>query len=356
MTTPGAISWVGLLTLMVDGPDLPVRGMISSREGADESQHYYGLNAFTGEPLPVLAGFASAVDADADSGADPGAELPEDPPPPEEPHAPEEPVLTRVWRSGRRVRLERPDGRPSLIAGDQWCWQFRGDDPVPVESPSRVVVYQGNGTQLLHRRQAGEFTGDDFTRPTGPVGETTFLGRPAYTVELAPPAHKPYPIQLVVDAETGLVLQQRNDGFGSVDEWTELVVGEEVDDQLFAWNGQARLEADQRAEHEREWQADRAERAEWFRANVAPLPLRLELDLEVLVHIHEPDGSFQASIGEGGLGMLARRPSSQEEWQLGWSEIQHRWSADGWDWALTIHDGELTEAGLARLKHALSRT
>jgi hypothetical protein len=334
-----------LLTLMVDGPDLPVHGVISSREGADDSQHYFGWSGFAGEPLPVLAGFASAVDAE------PGQEPPESPDP-----AKEEPVLTRVWRSGRRIRLERPDGRPSLIVGDERCWRFRGDDPVPVESPNRAVVYQGNGTQLLHRREAGEFTGNDFTRPTGPVGETTFLGRPAYTVELAPPPHKPFPIQLVVDRETGLVLQQRNDGFGSVDEWTEFVLGEDAEDQLFHWDGPSRPESDERAEREREWQADLAERAEWFRSNVASLPLRLELDLSVLVNIHEPDGSFQASLGESGLGSLARRPSSEEDWQLGWSTVQHRWTKDGWDWALSIHDDQLTEAGLARLKQALSST
>ena len=365
MTTPGAISWVGLLTLMVDGPDLPVRGVISSREGTDESQRYFGWVAYSGEPTPVFAGFASAMNAapgaEPPEPPDPGAEPPEPPDPGAEPPEPpdpadQEPVLTRVWRSGRRVRLERPDGRPSLIVGDERCWQFRGDDPVPVESPNRAVIYQGNGTQLLHRRVAGEYTGDDFTRPTGPVGETTFLGRPAYTVELAPPAHKPFPIQVVVDRETGLVLQQRVDEAGSVDEWIEFVVGEEADERLFHWDGPTRSEADERAEQEREWQADLAQRVEWFRANVAALPLRLELDLSVLVHAYEPDGSFEASIGESHLGSLARRPSSEADWQLGWSEVQHRWSENGWDWALSIHDAQLTEAGLASLKHALSRT
>lgn len=362
MTTPGAISWIGLLTLMVDGPDLPVRGVISSREGADPSQHYFGWAVFGDQPLPVFAGFL-----DADEAAEPDGQGPDDALPegsadesgstvPGPPDADAEPVLTRAWRSGRRVRLERPDGRPSLLVGERSCWQFRGDDPVPVESPSSAVAYQGNGTQLLRRREASEFTGDDFTRPTGPVGRTTFLGRDAYTVELAPPAHKPFPIQLVVDAETGLVLQQRNDGFGSVDEWVEIVVGEHLDDQLFRWQGPSRSEADERAEHEREWQADLAARAQWFRDNVAPLPLRLELDLGVLLHEHGPDGSFQASIGEGGLGMLARRPSSDQEWQLGWSRVQHRWTEGGWDWALSMDGAELSDAGLAALKRALSRT
>jgi hypothetical protein len=86
---------------------------------------------------------------------------------------------------------------------------------------------------------------------------------------------------------------------------------------------------------------------------VAALPLRLELDVDVLVHLHQPDGSFQASLGESGLGSLARRPSSEQDWDLGWSDVQHRWSADGWDWALSIHDDRLTESGLARLKQAL---
>jgi hypothetical protein len=354
MTTPGAISWVGLLTLMVDGPDLPVRGVISSREGADESQRYFGWSTFGDEPMPVLAGFASEVPPDdpVDFVAEPQADACED-----GGHAvEEEPVLTRAWRSGRRVRLERPDGRPALIVDDESCWQFRGDDPVPVVSPSSAVAYQGNGTRLLHRRASSDFTGEDFTRPIGPVGTTTFLGREAYTVELAPPAHKPFPVQLVVDGETGLVLQQRNDGFGAVDEWIELVVGEQLDEQLFRWQGPSTSEADERAEREREWQADLAERTDWFRANVTPLPLRIELEAGVLLHEHQPDGSFQASIGESGLGMLARRPSSEENWQLRWSHVQHRWTADGWDWALSWHDEKLTDAGLAALKRALGNT
>ncbi|MEO7261525.1 MAG: hypothetical protein ABI047_09770 [Jatrophihabitantaceae bacterium] len=358
MTTQGAISWVGLLTLMVDGPDLPVRGVIGSREGSDPSQGYFGYSVFAGQPMPVFAGFAAAegpAHLAAEKPEDPDGEESEDPDGEPPADAGDEPVLTRAWRSGRRVRLERPDGRPSLIVNEQSCWQFRGDEPVPVESPSSVVMYQGNGTQLLRRRDAGEFTGDDFTRPTGPVSSTTFLGRGAYTVELAPPAHKPFPLQLVVDAETGLVLQQRNDGFGSVDEWIEIVVGEPLDDQLFRWQGPSRSEADERAEHEQEWQADRAERADWFRANVAALPLRLELDLSVYVHVREPDGSFEASIGDSHLGALARRPSSEQDWQLGWSEVQHRWSCDGWDWALSIYQEAVTEAGLATLKQALGR-
>ncbi len=187
------------------------------------------------------------------------------------------------------------------------------------------------------------------------MGTTTFLGRPAYTVELAPPAHKPFPIQLVIDSETGLVLQQRNDGFGSVDEWVELVVGEQLDESAVPLAGPVPVGGG-RAGRARAGVAGRPGRP----GGLVPRPRRHRCRCAwnwssgVHVHVHEPDGSFQASIGEGGLGMLARRPSSAADWQLGWAQVQHRWSADGWDWALSMHGDQLTEAGLAALKRALA--
>ncbi len=222
-------------------------------------------------------------------------------------------------------------------------------------SPRNAVQYAGSGTQLLTRREANEFAGDDFTRPTRrPIGSTTFLGRRAWTVELAPPAHKPYPLQLVVDAETGVVLQQRNDDFGAVDEWVEFVAGESFDPNLFRWDGPTRPPQDwehlRKAEHE----ADGARRRTWFTGNVAPLPLRVELDLTVWVHEYDDDGAFQASVGADPIGMLARRPRSTDPWDLGWSDTQHTWSTQRWDWALSIvSDGGLTPSGLDALKRQL---
>ncbi len=125
-------------------------------------------------------------------------------------------------------------------------------------APARAVHYAFTGTDLLARRDLGDFAGDDFTRPTGPVGATTFLGRTAWTVELAPPDHKPFPLQLVVDAETGLILQQRNDGFGSVDEWIEFVVGEPIPPDLFVWDGPARTVHDEQVRMHAAHEADDA--------------------------------------------------------------------------------------------------
>lgn len=342
--TPGEMSWVGLLTLMVDGPDLPVHGVISSRMG-NPPQNYAGWAEFSGPLFPRFADWNPAEEVETEWVPPENAELAE-----------VEPTLTRVWRAGRRVRLERPPGHPLLIVDDHDCWQFRHEGRMPVHLPNNSVYYEGGGIELLHRRGVNSFAGGGFSRPTGPVGTTTFLGRPAYTVELAPPSHQPFPIQLVVDAETGLVLQQRNDGLDSADEWVEIAVGEPLDDEVFRWQGPSISRAEEEAEDERRHRVDLAERVDWFQANVAALPLRVELDLSVHVHVHQPDGSFEASIGERHLGMLARRPSSDADWQLRWDKVQHRWSADGWDWALSWHGDPLTDAGLDSIKQALSRT
>ncbi len=323
MSEADGIAWVQLLTLLVHGPDPTVRGTIGCWDG--DRQRAVG---WTGYQPPVFPGVGLAT------GTDGGTAL-------------------RAWRDGRRVRLERSDGRPHLIVGSWSCWIFSEDDELPVESSVGTVQYEFGGTALLARRRAEDFLGDDFTRPTGPVTATTFLGRPAWAVELAPPPHKPYPLKWVVDAETGLLLQQRNDGFGFREEWTEFVVGERLPDELFHWDGPSRSAADQQAARLAEHEADLRRRSAWFSEQVAPLPLRLEVACPVLVHDFDAEtGTFQASLGH--LGMLARRPvGTPGDWPLGWDEPGQRWRDERWEWAVRLYRDELTEAGLAELRRQL---
>ena len=328
MTEP--IAWVNLLQLVVHGPspEPTVRGRLHRAVPDEDSPEAIGFAGF-GHERPVLSGVRPAP-------ADFSAPL-------------------RVWRDGQRVRIEEESGRVNLIADDETCWQF-DDGEVPRQAPRSALHFALEATGLLARRAADEWVGDDFTRPTGPIGTTTFLGRDAFTVELAPPPHKPYPLQWVVDAETGLILQQRNDAFGTIEEWTEFVVGEPFDDSLFRWDGPVRKVKDQRARQKRRREKDRADRQRWFEANVALPPIPVELALDVVVHRrNEATGEFEASLGRDfGIGSLARRPLSDAEWPLGWMEIQHTWRDEQWEWAVTINDGQLSPDGLERLRRHLS--
>ncbi|MFE3544870.1 hypothetical protein ACFXK0_18070 [Nocardia sp. NPDC059177] len=265
----------------------------------------------------------------------------------------------RVWRDGARVRIENAAGEPVLICDGTWVWRFDGD-PAPLRDNASTVHYFGSAARLLLRRSPNEFAGDDFTTPTGPVGVTTFLGRPAWTVELAPPPRKPYPIQLVVDRATGIVLQQRSDSAGTVlDEWSELTVGAELDDALFGWAGPVRTRADEqqrlRARREAEAEAQR----EWFARTVTREPLSIEARFEIAVEtVYRHDdrtGAFEASLrGFPNHAMLARRPQSALSWELGWSGHVERWTDGGYDWALRIDGVSPTPESLARFRRQLS--
>jgi hypothetical protein len=326
-------SWSVLVSLMVHGPDVEptVRGAIRSVDGTDESRGHVGFLHPEGDPDPVFAGSGTGTrSADGES-------------------------LVRVWRDGPRVRVEEPDGSPNLIVGDGASWSFDRIHDEPLKSLRAKVQYGFRGTGLLWRRDAEGFLGHDFTQPTGPIGASTFLGRPAWTVELAPPASKPYPMQLVVDAETGLLLQRRNDGFGTVDEWVEFVVGEEFEPSLFVWDGPSRSEADEQAARMAEHDADMARRRAWVAENVSAQPLRVELDVDIQLHWWDgATGAFEASIADG-EGSLARRPVSADPWEShGWREHQHTWSDDRWDWELTMRSMALAPGALEAIKRQLS--
>ncbi|WNB86087.1 hypothetical protein [Cellulomonas sp. ATA003] len=209
--------------------------------------------------------------------------------------------------------------------------------------------------------------GDDFTRPTGGVdgtgvvGATTFLGRPAWSVELAPPARKPYPMQVVVDAETGFVLQQRMDAVGAVDEWVELEVGVPLSPSLFSWQGPVRPATSARDAARAAQEADRRRWADWFGDAVGPLErtavVGVELDLTVQwVHTFDPaTGAFEASLGKDfTTATLARRPRSAEPWDLSGAGIHHRWSTADHDWAFLCLDLELTPEGFAAVERLFS--
>jgi hypothetical protein len=233
----------------------------------------------------------------------------------------------RLAKRGNLVRREHLDGRPMAIFGHdtKWIWLDGAELPTAFSS----AIWGWDDQLLVQRRPLKRWEGDDFTHPTGAVRATTFLGRTAWSVELAPPAHKPFPLTLVVDAETGIVLQERNDGFGSVTEWVEISFGAELPDDLFVWTGESLQPHDGRVEHEREMASRRA----WLaQQGIGVLSWTTTSSLAV----HEWDhatGEFQASLNVHVSAAVLRRRRSNADWDTrnNWPH-EYRWSDDEWDW------------------------
>ncbi|HEU5271945.1 MAG TPA: hypothetical protein VFU36_18630 [Jatrophihabitans sp.] len=323
MSDPGrdGISWAQLLTLMVHGPDPepPVRGAITSYWPPER----FGVIPLKG-PGSVVAGGGVQTGEDGTGSI-------------------------RVWRDGDRVRICDSDGALKLIVGAEYCWDFTENDEVPASSPAAAVEYLLSGTGLLVRRGARELAGDDAIRPVSPIEPASFLGRPAWSVTLAAPPARPDPLLLVVDAETGLILQSRSVGWAA---WTEFVVGEPPPPDWFEWTGPSRSAAELRADRRAEEVADRRRREKWIAEQRAPL----EHESPVWVHSYDPDtGSFHGDIGGRHSGMLARRPAdARDDWALGWDRPGHRWRDERWEWALYLYRDDLSPSALADLERQFS--
>jgi hypothetical protein len=321
---PEAPRWADLLDLMAgDGSPLHVRGAIRTTA-------HHGTFAFassTDDPA-IIAGLRLRSHPDRHR----------------------EPL--QVWWSGRRLRLEEPDGTVELIANEKRCYQFVNDADQPVTGRRRALQLMLNGTELLTRRQAAGWR-DTGAQPAGPITATTLLGRAAWAVTVVE-QHGEEAWQLVVDAATGLLLQRRNPRQGGVDEWVELSLVDGFDDDLFSWAGPTRSsvewEAAQQAAGQDRW--NRA--AQWFAANVPTTPLRITVDVQLQVHhVDEATGAFSAGLGH--LGLVARRPHSYTRWDEHWAATTpHRWRSDRWDWALLLHNVEATPDSVAALKRHLS--
>lgn len=240
-----------------------------------------------------------------------------------------------AW-SGDRRRVASVDGRVRAIFGDTTTWLFEGDTDVPVAYDARTSSLGWSGSDFVRRLPPSRWEGTDFTRLTGPITASEHLGRRAWAFQLAPTRHKPYPLQLVVDAETGIVLRQSNHDFGSYAEWVELDMHLDLPDELFTWTG-ASVPASQRwRERDEEHERDLAERRAWLHAH--GVVLELPVEPEVLLHEwSDDDGTFQASFDTHASGSLLRRPRSDAPWPDTGRvhfEQSYRWSDSRWDWLL----------------------
>lgn len=304
MTEP-QISWSELVALMAvgTGADPSLRGVVRVREPEEVEDEYVDATSTTVD-IPHHGRYVLRDES------------------------------CRVFMRGELARRERPDGSPLGIVGDSTVWVWEDDGELPVAYPRHLAMWGWPDNVLTSRRELDSWSRNDFTHPTGQPAPTTFLGRSAWSVELRPPPHKPFPLSLVVDAETGLVLSQRNEGFGSFVEWEELQVGLELPDDLFIWDGPTLPPRDRDAEREAERQAELSEQAEWMSRYGMNTPSVL-LPVEMYLHETSEDGTFFASLRTDLHASLARRPESTAPWdpRMSYPHLT-RWTAGGYDWCL----------------------
>ncbi|OZE42229.1 hypothetical protein CH259_02310 [Rhodococcus sp. 05-2254-4] len=128
-------AWIEVLTAMTSESNIPLRGTIEEVHEAGSPESFRHGFAYSGTP-PVLI-------------------RPED--------------SCRVWRSGRRTRVERIDGSPIFISDGTRAWDFTGPADRPRVGPLGRVIYLGPSQFLLQQRSTAEWAGNEFAQPTGPV-------------------------------------------------------------------------------------------------------------------------------------------------------------------------------------------
>ena len=257
------------------------------------------------------------------------------------------PTTVRVFKDRDRYRVEALDGTVLTIRNPQHTFVFRRDDDHDADVPHRFendddsgVYRPGALSHLIERREPRDWRGDDFTTPTGPARQVTYLGRDAWEVELAPPEHKPSPLLITIDAVNGMTYEQRSLLLGGLSRWTQLDLVDAHDDELFEWHGDAVwYSGESREITEEEIENLRREEVEAMRA-LGVGRVVVSATVELYPHERDDDGAFFASFDASTHGFVARRPRSDTAWDL---DVHHRhlerWSDDTWDWCVGSDEG-----------------
>ncbi|MGK9269886.1 hypothetical protein KXR83_02685 [Williamsia muralis] len=319
--------WIEVLKKVVDGPQVPIQGIISRVGPIDTGR----LMAVSGEVIPL---YVAGVDD------------------------------LQVWRDEPKVRVESMTGQPLVIFNGQTVWRFAHHEQLPVQAPGREMGYVGPGRELLVTQPASRWVGNDFTTPSGPIEDVEYLGRPCWQVELKPPTHKPHPLQLVIDQQTGAILQQRNDGFDIAVRFIEFTAGIPISPNTFEWDGPIRPPRQQpgaddfKSSFVPSQGRQKDDHQTWFAQHVTASPLAVTITANLTVvhlHQHDDDGSFDAEISDGPIaGRLARRRRVPATWHLNFrTTALQTWSTAHHDWALELYTAPLEQPTLTALQRQL---
>lgn len=278
------------------------------------------------------------------------------------------------YRTARgRIRYRDPDplnagGEPAEGTYEFWyaapsCWRVEDKQgPLHIQTVEWLHVRDQDGRMQRLPQQANTAWGfsygtrdvvrkrgrrvafsrrDDFSVPTGRGVAATVADRAAWEYVLATPTHKPYPLRVTVDDETGAVLRLAVPEANSFVEAVEFVPDCPLEEGAFDWPGPV----------ETTWAEERANdrRAQrWLEEQALPVPRFWPAGLGHFPLEGDPEtGAFSTDLQVPESASLARWPTGGEP-PGHWSSRTegrhiHEWINGPWHWALAVAQPLSTE-------------
>ncbi|MDJ0770666.1 MAG: hypothetical protein QNJ12_17870 [Ilumatobacter sp.] len=243
----------------------------------------------------------------------------------------------RFWfRHPDSWRIEDGDG-VRYVRRDETVWFRDGQGRMQRLTGGMNWSGPGDPRQLLSGRDLVDSltSSNDYSVPSGPPTAAVVGGRAGWRVVLEPPPLKHHPLAVVVDDETGVVLEMRSTVLDAHTTLIGFLPDADIDDARFEYDGPIATDWEDERRHRRE--VDRLGRErEW----PAPRywPPGVELDL---LDADDSTGAFIGFLhGVSSVAVFARWPAGGEPHPAldSYSESHHvhRWTADGFDWALAV--------------------
>ncbi len=244
----------------------------------------------------------------------------------------------RFWyRQPDSLRLDDEFGLRVLTAGRSGL--VRDIDGRMQEVGAAAGGGQGDPRQLFGGRQVLKMytRRNDYSVPHGPAEEIEMLGRRAWRFVLEPPPHKEHPLALVVDDQTGALLEIRSTGIDAFTTLTDFEPDGAIDDSIFTYDGPVATDwADER--RRREEIQERGREMQWPTPRYWPrgVPLHLldaDFDTGAFVGLLEvpPDSALLARWPPG-------TPTPEALSHRSPPMHLHQWSREGWSWALAVSE------------------
>lgn len=189
------VAWAEVKAAMASGRRLPVRGRVTAHRHSTFTVGYAA-----GSPLMLVFLHPQGLD---------------------------------LHRAQGELRLDRVDGTPHFISTGARAWYFAEDPERPVTTESRFARIVGPGYEVVAASDGVEQSIEQ-SFPSGPVQESTHLGRPVWVI---PGTVDGVAAQLTVDQGTGVVVAVAAVDGDWAAQFTSIEFPESIDPAMFGWDG-----------------------------------------------------------------------------------------------------------------------